>query len=51
MLGFVKFLVSKDDLQDYKVAGVKQTIVTAIKCICADGGLLLPLIIWLALTY
>ena len=30
MLGSVKVLVSKDDLRDYKGAGVKRTTVTTI---------------------
>ena len=45
MLSSVKVLVGKDNLQDYKGTGVKQTIVTAIKCISADSRSLLPLII------
>jgi hypothetical protein len=51
MLGSIKVLIGKDDLQDYRGAGVKRTMVTAIECISADGRLLLPLIIWPALTY
>lgn len=51
MLGSVKVLVSKDDLRDYKGAGVKRTTVTAIKCVSADGKSLLPLIIWPASTH
>ena len=51
MLGSVKVLVGKDDLRDYRGAGVKRTIVTAIKCISASGRSLLPLIIWPALTH
>ena len=51
ILGSVKVLVSKDDLQDYRGAGVKQTMVTAIECISADGRSLLPLIIWPVLTH
>ncbi|KAF2647885.1 DDE-domain-containing protein, partial [Lophiostoma macrostomum CBS 122681] len=38
MLGSVKVLVGKDDLRDYRGAGVKQTTVTAIECISADGS-------------
>ena len=30
MLGSVKVLVSKDDLRDYRCAGVKRTTVTTI---------------------
>ena len=50
MLGSVKVLISKDDLRDYRGAGVKRTTVTAIECISADGRSLLPLIIWPAST-
>ncbi|ORX99081.1 hypothetical protein BCR34DRAFT_495604, partial [Clohesyomyces aquaticus] len=45
MLGSVKVLVGKDNLRKYRGAGVKRTIVTAIKCISADGRSLLLLII------
>jgi hypothetical protein len=45
MLGSVKVLVGKDDLRDYRGAGVKRTMVTAIECIGADGRSLLRLII------
>ena len=45
MLGSVKVLVGKDDIRDYRGAGVKRTMVTAIKCISADGRSLLPLVI------
>ena len=51
MLGSVKVLVSKDDLRDYRGAGVKRTLVTAIECISANGRSLLPMIIWLASTH
>lgn len=51
MLGCVKVLVDKDDLRDYRGAGVKRTMVTAIECISADGRSLLPLVIWPALTH
>ena len=51
ILSSIKVLIGKDNLRDYRGAGVKRTIVTAIKCISADGRLLLPLIIWPALTY
>jgi len=51
MLGSVKVLISKDDPRDYRGAGVKRTIVTAIKCISANGRSLLPIIIWLAITH
>lgn len=45
MLSSVKVLVSKDDPQDYRGAGVKRTMVTAIKCISANGRSLLLMII------
>ena len=51
MLGSVKVLIGKDDIQDYRGTGVKRTIITAIKCVSANGRSLLPLIIWLALTH
>jgi hypothetical protein len=51
MLGSVKVLVGKDDPRDYRGAGVKRTMVTAIECISADGRSLLPLIIWPASTH
>jgi hypothetical protein len=51
MLGSVKVLVGKDDLRDYRGAGVKRKSVTAIECISADGRSLLPLIIWPASTH
>jgi hypothetical protein len=50
-LGLIKVLVGRDDLQDYRGAGVKRTMVTAIKCISADCRYLLPLIIWPAATH
>lgn len=37
MLGTVKVLVNKDNIQDYRGARVKRTIVTAIKCISCDS--------------
>ena len=45
ILGSIKVLVSKDDLRNYRGAGVKRTIVTAIECVSADGRSLLPLIV------
>ena len=51
MLGSVKVLVGKDDARNYRGAGVKRTMVTAIECISADGRSLLPLIIWSASTH
>ena len=51
MLGSVKVLVGKDDRRNYRGAGVKRTMVTAVECISADGRALLPLIIWPASTH
>ena len=51
MLGSVKVLISKDDPRDYRGAGVKRTMVTAIECISANGRSLLPMIIWPATTH
>jgi hypothetical protein len=45
MLSCVKVLLGKDDPRDYRGAGVKRTIVTAIECISADSRALLPLIV------
>ena len=43
-------LVGRDDLRNYRGAGVQRTLVTAIECISADGRSLAPLIIWPAAT-
>ena len=51
MLGSVKVLIGKDDPRDYRGAGVKRTMVTAIECISANGRSLLPMIIWPATTH
>jgi hypothetical protein len=51
ILGSVKVLLSKDNPRDYRGAGVKRTIVTAIECISANGRSLLPIIIWPATTH
>ena len=51
MLGSVKVLIGKNDLRDYRGAGVKRTMVTAIEYISGDGRSLLPLIIWPASTH
>ncbi len=50
MLGFVEVYVGKDDIWDYKGAGIKRTMVIAIECVSADNRPLLPLIIWPAST-
>jgi hypothetical protein len=51
MMNCVKVLVGRDDLRDYRGAGVKRTMVTAIKCISTNCRVLLPLIIWPASTH
>jgi hypothetical protein len=51
MLGSIQVLVSRDDPRDYRRAGVKRTMVTAIECISANGRSLLPMIIWPATTH
>jgi hypothetical protein len=51
MLGSIQVLLSKDDPRDYRGAGVKRTMVTAIECISANGRTLLPMIIWPATTH
>jgi hypothetical protein len=51
MLGLVKVLVSKYDRRDYRGARVKRIIVTAIKCISANGRYLNPIIIWPVSTH
>jgi hypothetical protein len=51
MLGSVKVLVGKDDLRNYRGAGVKRVLVTAIECISSDGRCLPPLIIWPGSTH
>jgi len=51
MLGSIQVLVSKDDPRDYRGAGVKRTMVTAIECISANGRSLLLMIIWPATTH
>jgi hypothetical protein len=51
ILGSIQVLVSKDDPQDYRGAGIKRTMVTAIEYISASGRSLLPMIIWPATTH
>jgi len=51
MLGSVKVLAGKDDLRNYRGAGVKRTMITAVECISCDGRYLSPLIIWPANTH
>jgi hypothetical protein len=50
-LGSVKVLVGKDDLRNYRGAGVKRTMITTIECISCDGRSLLLMIIWPAKTH
>ncbi|KAF2831974.1 hypothetical protein CC86DRAFT_267728, partial [Ophiobolus disseminans] len=45
ILGSVKVLVGRDNRWNYRGAGVKRAMVTAVKCLSADGRALLPLII------
>ena len=45
MLGSVKVLIGKDDLRNYRGAGVKRIVVTTIKYVSGDSKSLLPLII------
>lgn len=45
MLGSIKVLISKDDPRDYRGAGVKRTIVTAIEYISVSSRSLLLIII------
>lgn len=49
-LGSLKVLVGRDDLRNYRGAGVQRTMITAVECICADGQALSPLIIWPGVT-
>jgi hypothetical protein len=51
VLNSLKVLVGRNELRDYRGAGVKRTLITAIECISADGRYLYPLIIWPAATY
>ena len=49
-LGSLKVSVGRDDLRNYRGAGVKRTMITVVECICADGQALSPLIIWPGVT-
>jgi hypothetical protein len=51
MLSSIKVLISKDDPRDYRGAGVKRMMVTAIECISVNSKSLLLMIIWLATTH
>jgi hypothetical protein len=50
MLDLLKVLVGRDDLWNYRGAGIKRTMITAVECICADGQALFLLIIWPGVT-
>jgi hypothetical protein len=51
ILGFIKVLISRDNLRDYKGAGIKHIIVIIIKYININNKSLLLIIIWLVITY
>ena len=51
ILNFIKVFISKNNIQGYKGARVKQTIVTTIKYIFANNKCLNFIIIQLTLTY
>jgi hypothetical protein len=51
VLNSLKVLVGKNELRNYRGAGVKRTLITAIECVSADGRYLHPLIIWPAATH
>jgi hypothetical protein len=51
VLNSLKVLVDKNELRNYRGAGVKRTLITAIEYISTDGWYLHPLIIWPATTY
>jgi len=45
MLSFVKVLIDKNDIRDYRGARIKRTTMTAIECISADDKYLTSIII------
>ena len=51
ILNSIRVLVSKADMQRYRGARVKRTMVTTVECISADGRYLDPMIIWPASTH
>jgi hypothetical protein len=51
MLSTVEVLVGKDDSRNYRGAGVKRAMITAIECVSASGKSLNPMIIWPASTH
>ncbi|OCK93451.1 uncharacterized protein K441DRAFT_478943, partial [Cenococcum geophilum 1.58] len=46
ILGSIKVLIGKNNMQNYRGARVKRIIVTVIKCISANSRYLIPIIIW-----
>ena len=50
VLNSLKVLVSKNELRNYRGAGVKRTLTTAIECVSADSRYLYPLVISPAAT-
>jgi hypothetical protein len=51
VLNSLKVLVGRHELKAHRGAGVKQTLITGIECVSADGRYLNPLIIWHAATH
>jgi hypothetical protein len=51
ILDSVKVLLGKEDQQNYRSAGVEQTMMSTVQCISADSKVLLPLIVWSASTH
>ena len=51
VLKSMKVLVGREELRNYRGAGVQRTLITAIECISADGRYLDPLVIWPAATH
>jgi len=49
--GFVKVLINKYDMRDYKSARVKRITVIVIECISNNNRYLNPIIIWPANTH
>jgi hypothetical protein len=45
MLGSVKVLLGKNNMQTYREARVKRKVVTAVKCVSADSRYLNPIVI------
>ncbi len=51
ILSFVKVLVDKNNVQDYRDARIKRTIVIAIECISVNSRYLTSIIIWSVIIY